>query len=522
MTSFELLSLIGEIDDHFVLSAQQKPQRQRKWPIAMAAVLVIAILGGSGTLLAHQLSPLRDSGIATYPGRSAASSAAAEAPAEAFPETEAAEAPAAEMDTMEEALATDESMCGNLTPLAAAQYPESIAWDDYEANSQVWQENQVTDYTSNAVNTFSYQTASCVLKDSTDSGCFSPLSLYQTLSMLASGSEGETRQQLLTLLGQPDVDTLREESGKLYRINYKDNDITQLKIANSLWLDETAQDGSPVNYHESWVLSTAANYYTDVFQAEFEEEETAQALGSWIAGHTGGFLSPSPAELNFDASTVMSIVNTVWYRTQWNTPFSPEKNTQEDFNLEHGNTVSAEFMHREEFTGHYVDGDGYLMSSLGFETGHMTFVLPDEGVDVDELLSEDRLKEIFEQDSYEAGEVHWSIPKFETTVTYELSDMLKSLGVTTAFDLSNADFTPIAESTQPLFVGKVQQGTHISIYEDGLEAAAYTAASMADGSEAPPEDPPIIEMNLNRPFIYLITAQDGSPLFIGVVRNPAK
>jgi serine protease inhibitor len=35
-----------------------------------------------------------------------------------------------------------------------------------------------------------------------------------------------------------------------------------------------------------------------------------------------------------------------------------------------------------------------------------------------------------------------------------------------------------------------------------------------------PEELPVVEMNLNRPFIYLITANDGSTLFIGVVRNP--
>ena len=39
--------------------------------------------------------------------------------------------------------------------------------------------------------------------------------------------------------------------------------------------------------------------------------------------------------------------------------------------------------------------------------------------------------------------------------------------------------------------------------------------------EAAPEELPTVEMNLNRPFIYLITADDGSALFIGVVRDPS-
>ena len=109
------------------------------------------------------------------------------------------------------------------------------------------------------------------------------------------------------------------------------------------------------------------------------------------------------------------------------------------------------------------------------------------------------------------------MPKFETNATYRLGDMLKSLGVTAAFDSTAADFSPISDT--PLFLGDVQQGTHIALNEDGVEAAAFTLDMMCGAAE-PDEDPPVVEMNLNRPFIYRITANDGSTLFLGVVRNP--
>ena len=62
------------------------------------------------------------------------------------------------------------------------------------------------------------------------------------------------------------------------------------------------------------------------------------------------------------------------------------------------------------------------------------------------------------------------------------------------------------------------QGTHIAVNEDGIEAASYSIAGMEAGA-ADPDEAPVVEMNLNRPFLYLITASDGSPLFFGVVRN---
>ena len=93
------------------------------------------------------------------------------------------------------------------------------------------------------------------------------------------------------------------------------------------------------------------------------------------------------------------------------------------------------------------------------------------------------------------------------------------LGVTSALDPFSADFSGISDT--PLYLGTAQQGTHIAINEDGVEAAAYTMIGMEAGAEPPEEEPRIIEMNLNRPFLYLITANDGSTLFIGVVRDPA-
>jgi hypothetical protein len=62
----------------------------------------------------------------------------------------------------------------------------------------------------------------------------------------------------------------------------------------------------------------------------------------------------------------------------------------------------------------------------------------------------------------------------------------------------------------------IEQGTRIGVDEEGVEAAAYTAIGLEAAGIAP-EELEVVEMNLNRPFIYLITAQDGScnQLFIG-------
>lgn len=505
MTHLDLLELIGKADDKYILESRRRPTAKKaKWPMALAACAMFAVMLGTGGLLIwnrHNEPPSAEAGV--LEGQISDPVAG---PVGSTEETPGTQMP----DTPKPVSAYD------VTLLAGAEYPEAIDDEDYEALSDRWVENQVSEDTHYAMKAFAYSTAAKVLHGQADSGCYSPLSLYQGLSMLASGAEGQTQAELLSLLGQPDRETLQDQAGKLYRANHSDNQADVLRIASSLWLDETAADGSPITYKEDWVLSMAANYYADVYQAEFSGPETAEALGAWIAEKNGGFLRPGAAELELPEETVMAMVNTLWYKTHFREEFDPADTEPGDFITADGTAVTAEFMHRTDDMGSYVRGEGYTKAYLGLSRGSMTVVLPDEGTPVEELLTEERFWDVFESGESKSAEVRWSVPKFETNAVYNLEESLKRLGVSSAFDWA-ADFSRISDT--PLVLTKVQQGTHIAVNEEGIEAAAYTLMGM-EAMGAPEEDPEVIEMTLDRPFLYLITADDGSPLFIGVVRNP--
>lgn len=512
MTPFDLLRQIGNVDDKYIPDGTTRKRKKSYFPALMAAVVALAIIGTGAKYLTRMGSNVDGSAYVD-------SIAAGEAPTEGTDEDASPEdipeaaAPPADTGTQ----APPPVSAYDVTLLAPAQYPESIAYDDYDASRDRWVNNQVSDETHYAMNLFSYKTAAKLLCGTEKSGCYSPLSLYHTLSILASGAEGDTRQQILSLLGIGDMDTLASENGKLYRVNYMDDEINVLKIHNSLWLDETASDGTPVSYNQDWVMSAATDYYADVYAAEFSEADTSRAMGAWIAEKTGGMLSP---ELNLPEDTVMALVNTLWYKSQWMNQFNEEKTTSDTFYCDSGETVTVDFMHQTDFvTGSYVRGEGYTKSYLPLDQGRMIFVLPDEGYDIDDLLNEDTLWKIFEEGEYQSAEVHWSVPKFETNASYDLIPAMEQLGVTDAFDLVRADFSAMATSELPLYLGLLQQDTHITLSENGVEAAAYTIAEGLAG-EGMEQEHTVIEMNLNRPFLYLITADDGSTLFMGVVRHP--
>ena len=116
------------------------------------------------------------------------------------------------------------------------------------------------------------------------------------------------------------------------------------------------------------------------------------------------------------------------------------------------------------------------------------------------------------------ADVVWSVPRFDVKTSVDLKDILKALGVTDAFDGNMADFTPLTDNGA--MVNSVMQAARVKIDEEGVEAAAYTEI-VAKESSAMIEPPPVVEMNLNRPFLFVIFDGNDVPLFVGTVQTVA-
>ena len=496
MTSLELLKLLGNAQDNYIMDSRKRPKKPQKPPLAklLAAVACVVIILGAGAATLH-LKPWARNEAPT-----------ADSTLEATPSPNAS---VTETTKNSNPLET-------VSLLAASKAP--AASSDTEDRQTALQERKPSDDTAYSMNAFSYQLAAQVLSGTQDSVCLSPLTLYEGLSVLASGSQGATQEQLLSLLGQSDLDTLKDQTQRLFEVNQLDCDPDFLQFSNSLWLDEKDQSGNQIGFHQDWVMEAAADYYCDVYAADFTSPDTSRALASWISQNTGGLLDRQLSALELPAETVMAVASTVWYRSQWNSKFYEENTSSDAFTTAEGDTITCDFMHQTQTEGKAVETDTYIKSGLPLTSyGSVYFVLPKEGVDIDTLLTEENLWTIFEDGDYTDAEVIWSVPKFTTDSALNLGDTLKALGLTDAFDPNSADFSTIADT--PLYLSQVTQGTHISLTENGVEAASYNLGAMMAGA-AEPEEHPTVEMNLNRPFLYLVTASDGSPLLMGVVRNP--
>lgn len=399
--------------------------------------------------------------------------------------------------------------------LASPDYPQGVSYHDFEGMRNKRQDLD-QDFLA-SLSQFAFVSAAEVFsaKDQSNS-VYSPLSLFYALALATEGAEGETQAELLRALHMPNIDTVRRESGKLFKHLYTDNEMGKLLLANSLWLQED------VAFNQYFLDKAAEDYYAHSFSVNFTDSDTAKQMSQWVSKHTGGKLGNDPKAFQPGAYQLMSIINTVYFYDQWSNEFNRDLTKKDNFILADGSKVAVPFMNKTSW-GSYARGQGFLSTSLGFKNDQqMLLILPDEGVSPYDILTDpEKLAQALtalgpESSDSNYGEVILSMPKFNYTAQLNLREPLAAMGVGLAFG-EQADFTGIA-GTKPLFISDVLQNLSISVNEKGCEAAAYTQINLA-GSGPPQET---IEMILNRPFIFAITGGAGdTPLFIGVVNNPA-
>ena len=345
---------------------------------------------------------------------------------------------------------------------------------------------------------------------------FSPLSIYMALSMAADCAAGETQDEMVSALHSGNISSLREDNNKLFGALYHDDYTSYLKLTNSLWLNKKYE------FYQDKLESIADNFYAYSFAREFSVK-TQKEISDWIFKNTSGKINPS-IEISKDA--VMEILNTVTFKEKWAEKFSDA--TPDNFYLSDGTEISCDFLHMstEQPTEKIGFADNYMKYDVLMDNGYkMNFILPDEGTDISDIVSDrDTMLEIINDDiSYETRKIVFSVPKFDISSKYKLNDAVKQMGVKLAFDSDLADFSGVVDfeksGIQSAYIEKIIHEATIAIDEEGCEAAAYTIIELCAGA-APPSDEEPVYFELNRPFFCYVSDQAGNPVFSAVISNP--
>ena len=341
----------------------------------------------------------------------------------------------------------------------------------------------------------------------------SPLSVLCALAMTANGAEDETLQQMEDVLG------MTTEEMNLYIYSYMQklpqNEKYKLSLANSIWFT----DHERFTVNQDFLQTTADYYGADIYKAPFNEQ-TCKDINNWVKEKTDGMIPSALDEIPADA--LMYLINALAFDAEWADVYEKYQVKDGEFTKEDGTKQECEFMYSTE--SNYFEDEKATGFLKYYKSGKYAFVamLPKEGVTVSEYIASlngESLNELLSNPQHTT--VYTSLPKFETSYSVEMSEILKSMGMTEAFDADNADFEGLGTSTGGnIFISRVIHKTYISVEEKGTKAAAVTIVEPGDGAAMEPEQPK--EVYLDRPFVYmLIDCENNIPFFVGTLMDAA-
>lgn len=349
--------------------------------------------------------------------------------------------------------------------------------------------------------------------DSGKNAVYSPINVYLALAMLAETTDGNSRQQLLDLLGEKSISSLRKRVQNLFIANYQDDGECTSLLANSLWMNEA------LKYNQKTLETLAKKHYAYSFAGKPGSKEMNKALQGWINEQTHDLLKDQAASLELDPSTVLALVSTIYYKAAWSEVFDKGATDQKTFHVPTGDK-KVDMMHLVESFPYYTGKNFEAVALPLRNSGSMWFFLPKKGVTPAKLASDaEVLSLLTDTENYKDfsyPQVTLSLPKMDAVSDTDLIKDLKKLGVTDIFG-SGGNFSPLMEDAAKIFVSQIEHAARVKTDEDGVEAAAFTAIVLSKAA-LPTQR---VTFTVDRPYYFAITGYTGDLLFTGVVNDPA-
>ncbi|XP_026455935.1 serpin-Z1C-like [Papaver somniferum] len=370
---------------------------------------------------------------------------------------------------------------------------------------------------------------------------YSPLSIYTALGLLASGSKGETLDELLGFLKSRNLDSLNVFCSQLM----KSLNETQLSLVNSVWVEKSC-DLNP-KFREV----ADSIFGAHVQSVDFRHEANAARLmvNQWVETKTNALIKDLMPEGSVSDTASVLLVNALYFKGLWhNGQFEKSLTKNSKFYLLDGHSsVEVPFMTSTEYQ--YISyQNGFKVLTLPYKIktekksryGRMSdnpfdfrarrfsmhIILPDRRDGLEELIDFASTDSASFLDKYipkyasvkRTGE--FKVPKFKITFDFDAKRILSELGLVVPFS-SEADFTEMLSGNGS--IDKVIHKCFVEVDEEGTEGAAATLIEFLEcsmgGPPRPP--PPVVDFVADHPFMFIIRDDiTGVLLFSGYILNP--
>ncbi|GBM25493.1 putative serpin-like protein TK1782 [Araneus ventricosus] len=345
---------------------------------------------------------------------------------------------------------------------------------------------------------------------------FSPFSISTALAMLFCGAQKETAKEMREVLGYEAVNIKDEELKSCFQKLLDALDSNQesytLNCANAVLSNKEFS----VKEEYKSLLEHFFNAFFKEVDFVNESDEAVKLVNEWFNKKTNNMI-PNILD-SLDPSTVLIILNAVYFKGYWSYPFEEDDTNPQDFynKGDKNNCRQVDMMHiRDIFL--YTKKESYKALELPYEGGNisMLILLPNSKDGLSEL--ESSLSSTFIQDleqSMSETKVEVALPKFKLEYSTSLKEKFQSLGLSRVFN-NGAHLNAINDSDE-LFLSEVNHTAILVVNEEGSEAVAFTGMKVS-GSRAPMEQAKFI---VDHSFMFVIyNVANNLILFMGRVDN---
>ncbi|XP_056440384.1 leukocyte elastase inhibitor-like isoform X3 [Gadus chalcogrammus] len=385
---------------------------------------------------------------------------------------------------------------------------------------------------------------------------YSPLSISSALAMVLLGARGNTstqmsevlcfseaegpQQQALPALAQMQMqqrapttflpqfllkrmkgeEDINASFSKLLSELNKPDALYSLSLANRLYGEKTYQ------FVQGFLDETRKYYQADLQSVDFKTkaEEARVEINTWVEKQTQDKIKDLLVPGVVDSLTRLVLVNAIYFKGKWDEPFKEEATEETAFKLNKNDTKKVKMMYRKAtFPLAFIPEANCQILELPYEGKELSMLicLPMEIEDgttglekLEAMLTYETFMEWTQPDRMGQREVLVGLPRFKMTQTYDMKDLLVSMGMVDAFDQGLSDFSGMS-SANDLVLSKVVHKAFVEVNEEGTKAAAATHSRQNLCFRITPE------FVADHPFLFFIRHNPSkSILFAGRYSSP--
>ncbi|XP_035514373.1 leukocyte elastase inhibitor-like isoform X3 [Morone saxatilis] len=351
---------------------------------------------------------------------------------------------------------------------------------------------------------------------------YSPFSISSALAMVMLGARGNTATQMSECLKTKDsMDDVHVSFAQLLSELNKPDAPYALSVANRLYGEQSYQ------FVEDFLGDTKKHYRAELESVDFTSNSDAARLNinNWVENQTQGKIKDLLAHGVVDNMTRLVLVNAIYFKGNWNKQFDAAATRDDKFRLNKNDTKPVKMMYQKtKFPLTFIPEASCQILELPYKGKELSMLifLPNEMEDsttglekLEKELNYENFVEWTRPDMMDEVEVQVGLPRFKMEEKYDMKNILVSMGMVDAFDMTMSDFSGMSPAND-LVLSKVIHKAFVEVNEEGTEAAAATGAIMMLRCAMRPAT-----FIANHPFLFFIRHNPSmSILFAGRYCSP--